>query len=261
MPILRTFASVALVLVVGWVMVSGAAMGIGKTMPLPPIAYVATIPYSEGMNLFTLPLRELCIKDINIYRQECFLTADTMGNFAFLPSEDRIGYSMHPDQTFFLLESDLRGGHSETLIGCDCTGSSPSWSPDGKYIAFSSPLGISLLNREGNSPAFLVRTDRPVASGPAWSPNRTRIAFISGDVDTMSIQFLDVDGNLTPAIIDNTSGELKGATFNDVIWSPDGNHLLVGTNIGVFSIGMNSNNVNRVLTNGDYRQLATDLSP
>lgn len=55
----------------------------------------------------------------------------------------------------------------------------PSWSPDGKQIAFYSDYSIEVINADGTGRRTVTGSYANFAFSPAWSPDGTRIAFVS----------------------------------------------------------------------------------
>ena len=108
----------------------------------------------------------------------------------------------------------------------------PSWSPDGKRIAFctfvfgisgkgtpfSSPPHISLIDADGKN---LKSLDQLGGINPAWSPDGKRLLFTRIAEGKSSLCSADADGTNVRALV-----ELLGeGTVIFGAWSPDGKYL------------------------------------
>jgi len=106
----------------------------------------------------------------------------------------------------------------------------PTWSPDGRRIAFSSTrastgngFAIWVMNADGTG---LIRlTDDPIGSEQAaWSPDGKRIAFMTSRDFNMEVYVMNSDGSEVMNLSRHPAGDEQPA------WSPDGRHIAFVSN-------------------------------
>ena len=95
----------------------------------------------------------------------------------------------------------------------------PSWSPDGKRMAFTSPndpshRGACIMNADGSE----IRQIDPDASWVKWSPKGDELAFIIGGQGGENLGIYDLKTKQRRTLLDREYRQL-GYGFN---WSPDG---------------------------------------
>ena len=107
--------------------------------------------------------------------------------------EDRNGYLKHLYRHIGIF--DLATKTAKVITKGNTDDGSPSWSPDGKQIAFLSKRGHAdpdrtsnedlwiVEAREGAEPRQLTKTPDGEGGRPAWSPDGSRIAVLTGDND------------------------------------------------------------------------------
>lgn len=128
----------------------------------------------------------------------------------------------------------------ETGVG---TPSSPTWSSDGKRLAYA-------VRRGSQSSVYISTLDQVKrrlaavdASAPAWSPDGTVLAVRSCD----GINLLTPGGrNVTPH-----SGIRSCPAFGVAgrpVWSPDGRRIAVQTPRGIYAMNSNGTNLRRLTT-------------
>ena len=109
------------------------------------------------------------------------------------------------------------------LTSTSSTNVRPTWSPDGKRIAYQS-------NRDGSYHIYVMDTDggntKQISSGdniddrhPAWSPDSNSIAVDSGDATHREIWVIDVSSQRRTQITKS------GAIASFPSWSPDGKRI------------------------------------
>lgn len=111
---------------------------------------------------------------------------------------------------FDIYLADLDG----TVRGRLTEGSWPSWSPDGRRIAFERADRVVVIDADGANEKELGR-----GMSPTWSPDGARIAFVAD----RAIQVMNADGSLarrilTPTVYINIESDGVG----ELAWSPDG---------------------------------------
>ena len=103
----------------------------------------------------------------------------------------------------------------------------PTWSPDGKRIAFQSDrdgnLDIWVINVDGSGLTNLTKSPRE-DEHPAWSPDGTKIAFTSRREGNRDIWVMNANGS-NPENLTREPGRDRYA-----MWSPDGTKIAFNTN-------------------------------
>ena len=175
------------------------------------------------------------------------------------PSLGRIAYMAKdgPDNTWdiWLMRGD--GTQPQQLTSDSADDMSPSWSVDGKRIAFVS-------DRDGNREIYTMKADGTEQVNfthhgaedwtPAWSPDGQRIAFSSYRDGNWEIYVARADGNDVRRVTDH-----KGADYGPA-WSPDGERLAFHSNRDgnweIYAVHVDGSGLSRLTTDQ-----ATDYNP
>jgi dipeptidyl aminopeptidase/acylaminoacyl peptidase len=126
--------------------------------------------------------------------------------------------------------SRIDGSQRQTLSGDVPYARSPTFSPDGRLVAFVAPataeaLGgpLMIASADGSSSTAIISGGVSVAASEvtslAWSPDAAMVAFSGQDGDTLRIYVAAADGTGTTAITD------ASARRDLPTWSPDGSWI------------------------------------
>jgi Tol biopolymer transport system component len=162
--------------------------------------------------------------------------------------------------SIFLINAD---GSGQTELTGTC-GQFPSWSPDGKTIAFNTVAGcpvpgeIFVINADGSGLTNL--TNHPAGDArAAWSPNGRQIAFNSNRDGDGEIWVMNANGS------DPVQLTFNSATDQAPDWSPDGRKIVFQSNrddprFDLYVMNADGTDVTR-LTFGGGRDLDPSWSP
>jgi Tol biopolymer transport system component len=135
----------------------------------------------------------------------------------------------------------------------------PSWSPDGSKIAFNSERfdaskddyadgeDIFTVNAKGGSIEFLTENDA-TNTNPRWSPNGSKIAFVSNNNSDNDVEIYEMDANGS----NSTRLTNNSSSYDDhPSWSPDGTKIIFEGENGLYTVPSGGGGTAQKISNSD----------
>lgn len=159
----------------------------------------------------------------------------------------------------YILEvSDQDGYNPKPLLTSDQPIMSPSWSPNGKQIAYVSfedhRAGIYLEDVAAGT-RRLLSVFPGINGAPAWSPDGSKMALVLSKSGSPNIYIMDMTNRRLKAVTND------GNINTEPAWSYDGKTLLFTSNRTgnpqIYQVNLATNSISRVSYAGDYNARAS----
>jgi len=166
----------------------------------------------------------------------------------------RVAYVSRQDKRYRLNVADWDGENVQVSLASPEPIISPSWSPDGKrlaYVSFESGKPVVYTHALGSGKRTVVANFRGSNSAPAWSPDGTRLAVALTRDGLSQIHVIASDGSGTPRRLVSSGG-----IDTEPFFSPDGQHLYFTSDRGgspqIYRVSVTGGDPTRVTFGSSY---------
>jgi Tol biopolymer transport system component len=207
----------------GWF---GRAGSLPVQLTSGPMSFNNPLPSRDGKKLFVtgaLAHGELSRFDSKSKQFSPFLGGVSAEGVKFSKDAQWVAYSNYPEETLWKCKAD--GSQRIQLTYPPLIALLPSWSPDGKQIAFYGFLAgqnakMYLISADGGTPRELLPDDPEPKYDIEWSPDGSKILFGNGPTLSNSlVHLLDISTNQISTLPGSTG-------FYSARWSPNGRYIL-----------------------------------
>lgn len=157
-----------------------------------------------------------------------------------------------------MVVADSDGFNPQNLVQSDEPLLSPSWSPDGKrlaYVSFERGNSAIYIQEIGTGARRLVSSFKGINGAPAFSPDGTKLAMALSRTGNPEITILDLTTNQYSQITKHFAIDTEPA------WLPSGTELLFTSDRGgrpqIYKVGIGGGEATRVSFTGDYNARVT----
>ena len=146
---------------------------------------------------------------------------------AWSPSGDAVAYTSYfGGNGAGVYLADIASGKKSPVITSGTLNTTPTFSPDGRRVAFGRGMGanieIFVANRDGGDLKRLT-TSPGIDTNPSWSPSGNEIAFTSSRSGSPQIYVMDAEGTNQRRVT------FQGEYNDGAAWSPDGTRIAYAT--------------------------------
>jgi TolB protein len=149
---------------------------------------------------------------------------------ALSPEKNRLAFASNRGGFWNLYLLDLRSGEVSQVTNSPDYEASPSWSPDGLWMAYEAyveeSLDIVLKPVDGSQDPIQLTSHPGADYEPAWAPNGRQIAFVSTRGGRNQVWLANLDESGAGRFLQLNGHEEASAAHP--VWSPDGRSLAWG---------------------------------
>jgi Tol biopolymer transport system component len=192
----------------------------GRPMAYSPdndhLAWVARVGTRDRIIYYDLVRRTI--------KRRILLDLEDINEISFDPTGKRLAVIGMKGSSRDLYVYDLAGKKLTRITQSPFNKTSPAWSPDGEWIAYSEETEgasrIVIIRPDGTTPRILVEDDGENKS-PSWSPDSKKIAYAGSYHDkTPNLCMVDVETDEAARYTDFLVG------LDQIRWSPTGERLM-----------------------------------
>ncbi|MBX3080370.1 MAG: PD40 domain-containing protein [Anaerolineae bacterium] len=176
----------------------------------------------------------------------------------------KIAFTSHHAQTSDIFVMEVGKPDYTNLTRNDALNYFPDWSPDGNHIVFqfqqpdaalhsSDGNGhnqIYVMDADGTNQINLTNDPAGDYYSPVWSPDGSRIAFVTNQESRYFVSVMDADGKHRVTLTEGIAPA----------WSPDGNYIAYMKQSGIFLLNIADSVETQLATSAGYPTWSPDGS-